>query len=140
MSNLVNSNNVFEDIQMGAPRDRSTITSMNTSRKLSIYSNTSFIEYVAHIKAQNNNPNWANQMEAELFQLFYVTPKKEKTNIQVLANNQTSKSISHAEIANNMFSQLHTFNIIIIILCGASTRQSRLVGWPYQSNFYVWTQ
>lgn len=136
MSNLVNSNNVSEDIQMGAPRGRSTITSMNISRKLSIYSNT----YIAHIKAQNNNPNWANQMEAELFQLFYATPKKGETNIQVLANNQTSKSISHAGIANNMFSQLHIFNIIIITLCGASTRQSRLVGWPYQSNFYVWTQ
>jgi len=57
MSNLKNSNNVSENIQIGAPRGRSIVASMNISRELLYESNTSSIEYAACMKVQNNNSN-----------------------------------------------------------------------------------
>ena len=60
MSNLANSNNISKNIQMGASRGRLILTSMNTSRELSIQSNTSSMTYHDHMDIQNNNPNWAN--------------------------------------------------------------------------------
>ena len=45
---------------MGALRGRSRVVSMNTLRESSMHSNTFSIVYEAHIKAQNNNPNWMN--------------------------------------------------------------------------------
>jgi len=102
MSNLANSNYISENIQMGALRDRSTVTSVNSLRELSVLSKASSVEYTAYIEAQNNDSSWANQTEDELFQLSYVTPKKEESNIQVLANNKANKPMPHIELATNM--------------------------------------
>ena len=81
MSNLKNSNNVSEDIQIEAPRGRSIIASINILRELSVQFNASSMEYAAYMEAQSDDLNWANQMEAEIFQLSYIAPKEGKTNI-----------------------------------------------------------
>ena len=112
VSNLANSNCVSEDIQMGALRGRSTVTSMNLSRELSVLSKASSVEYTACIEAQNNDPSWANQTEDELFQLLYVTSKGEESNIQVLANNKASEPMPHVELAMNTCLQVSVFNSI----------------------------
>jgi len=57
ISNLINSNSISKNIQIGAPRGRSTITSMNSLRVLSVLSKASSVQYVAHIEAQNLDPN-----------------------------------------------------------------------------------
>jgi len=50
ISNLIDSNGVSEDIQMGVPRGRSAITSANSSRASSMLSKAFSVEYTAHIK------------------------------------------------------------------------------------------
>ena len=60
MSNLADSNCVSEYIQIGAPRGRFTVASMNSSRELSMLSKASSVEYTAHMEAQNNDSSWAN--------------------------------------------------------------------------------
>ena len=57
ISNLINSNSISKNIQMGALRGRSTITSTNSLRVLSVLSKASSVQYVAHIEAQNLDPN-----------------------------------------------------------------------------------
>jgi len=39
------------------------------------------IEYSACMKAQSTNSNWANQIENELFRLFYMMPLEGDSNI-----------------------------------------------------------
>ena len=51
------SKGVSEDIQMDAPRSRSTIASMNSSRELLVLYKASSIKYSAHMEAQNTEPN-----------------------------------------------------------------------------------
>ena len=53
MSNPADSKCVSEDIQIGAPRGRSTIASVNSSRELLVLSKASSIEYSAHMEAQS---------------------------------------------------------------------------------------
>ena len=71
MSNPLESNAVSKDIQMNAPRDRSTISSMNSSRESFVLSKSSSVAYATHMEAQSGNPNWANQTEYKLFNLSY---------------------------------------------------------------------
>jgi len=73
MSNPLKSNVVSEDIQMNAPRDRFTVSSMNSSRKSYMLFKLSSIVYATHIEAQSDNSNWANQTEDKLFNLSYQT-------------------------------------------------------------------
>ena len=102
MSSLANFKDVSEDIQIDAPRGRSVITSANLSRDSSVLSKASSIKYSACMEAQSVNPNWANQTEDKLFQLLYATPKKGKSNIQVLANNIDSMPLPHVSNTNNI--------------------------------------
>ena len=71
MSNPLESNAVPENIQMNAPRDRSTISSMNSSRESSVLFKSSSIAYATRMEAQSGNTNWANQTEDKLFNLSY---------------------------------------------------------------------
>jgi len=44
---------------------------MNSSRESSVLFKLSSIVYTTHMKAQSNDPNWANQTEDELSNLPY---------------------------------------------------------------------
>jgi len=74
-------NNLNMDIEVDTSRKRSDFFSVNNSRELSVYSSISSIE---RMKAQSNNPLWAEQMEIEKvfvlqgLRLFYTTPKVEE--------------------------------------------------------------
>jgi len=57
MSNLLESKAVSENIQMGTPRGRATVSSMNLSRELSMLSKASSIEYLTCIEAQSTDLN-----------------------------------------------------------------------------------
>ena len=81
ISNPVKSKVVSEDIQMGASRGRSNVSSTNLSRESSMLSKASSIKYSAHMEVQSANPNWANQTEEELFRLSHIMPLGEESNI-----------------------------------------------------------
>ena len=110
MSDPAESKGVSEDIQMDAPRGRSTIASTNSSRELSVLSKASSIEYSAHMEAQSANPNWASQTKDELFKLSYTTPKRGESNIHGLANNTDSIALPHVGLAYNMHPQVSAIN------------------------------
>ena len=51
MSNPLESKVVSEDIQIGALKGRTTISSMNSLRESSVMSKVSSIEYATHVEA-----------------------------------------------------------------------------------------
>jgi len=69
ISNPIESKVISKDIQIGALRGKTNVSSMNSSRELSVLSKASSIEYSAHMEAQSADPNWANQTKEELFRL-----------------------------------------------------------------------
>jgi len=58
---------------MNAPRGRSTVSSINSSRESSMLSKSFSVTYTTHMKAQSGYLNWANQTEDKLFNLLYQT-------------------------------------------------------------------
>ena len=77
-------NNLNMDIEVDTPRRRSAFSSINNSRELSAHSSIFSIE---RIKAQSNDPLWAEQVETEKvfvlqgLRLFYTTPKERPVTI-----------------------------------------------------------
>jgi len=134
MSSPADSKDISEDIQIGAPKGRSTIASANSSRESSVLSKASSIEYSAHIEAQSIDSNWANQTEDELFQLSYVTPKGGKLNIQVSANNINSMPLSHVSNANNMCPQVFAINSGISSLLYVKLQLDNPESWDSHTN------
>ena len=57
MSNPVKSKAISEDILIGAPKDRSIVSSSNSSRESSMLSKVPSIEYLACMEAQSIDPN-----------------------------------------------------------------------------------
>jgi len=57
MSNPIEFKVVSKNIQMGAPRDRTNVSSLNSSRESSMLSKASFIDYSTHMEAQSADPN-----------------------------------------------------------------------------------
>jgi len=72
-------NNLNMNIEVNTPRRRSAFSSVNNSRELSVHSSISSIE---RMKAQSNDPLWAEQVETEKvfvlqgLRLFYTTLKE----------------------------------------------------------------
>jgi len=82
-SNPVIHNNMNIDIKINTLRGWSAISSINSSRKLSVHSSVSSISYAKKIEAQNNSLSWANQVKLNKSQgltLFYVIPEVGETN------------------------------------------------------------
>jgi len=82
-SNPVIHNNMNIDIEINTLRGWSAISSINSSRKLSVHSSVSSISYAKKIEAQNNSLSWANQVKLNKSQgltLFYVIPEVGETN------------------------------------------------------------
>jgi len=77
-------NNLNMNIEVDTPRRRSAFSSVNNSRELSTHSSISSIE---RMKAQSNDPLWAEQVETEKvfvlqgLRLFYTTPKERPVTI-----------------------------------------------------------
>ena len=77
-------NNLNMNIEVNTPRRRSAFSSVNNSRELSAHFSISSIE---RMKAQSNDPLWAEQVETEKvfvlqgLRLFYTTPKERPVTI-----------------------------------------------------------
>jgi len=77
-------NNLNMNIEVDTPRKRSAFSSVNNSRELSAHFSISSIE---RMKAQSNDPLWAEQVETEKvfvlqgLRLFYTTPKERPVTI-----------------------------------------------------------
>ena len=110
MSNPAESKDVSKDIQIDAPRNRSTIASTNSSIESSVLSKAFSIEYSACMETQSADPNWANQTKDELFKLLYMTPNGGKLNIYGLANNTDSILLSYVGLAYNIHPQVLPIN------------------------------
>jgi len=134
MSSPADSKGVSEDIQIGAPKGKSTIASANSSRESLVLSKASSIKYSAHIEAQSIDSNWANQTEDELFQLSYVTPKRGESNIQVPANNIDSIPLSHVSNANNTCPQAFAINSSISSLLYVKLQLDNPESWDGYTN------
>jgi len=100
MYNSLRPNVVSEDVCMNVLIQRSNTLSLNLSREFSAYSSIFLVLYEDHMEAQNNNFSWADQMDAENFQLSYKTSKKGESNIENQANNSSNMPPSYS---NNMF-------------------------------------
>ena len=57
MSNLLKFKAISENIQMGTPRDKATVFSMNSSRESFMLFKASSIKYLTHIETQSTDPN-----------------------------------------------------------------------------------
>jgi len=79
-------NAISEDVNMDEPRGRSKSSTRNPSRESSVISNLSSVPYVNRMKAQSDEPSWANQTEMKNFQLSYTSPKEGESNVQYEAN------------------------------------------------------
>jgi len=60
MAKPLESNAILENVQISGSKGRTIISSTNILRELSVLSKVSSIEYLTCIKAQSNDPNWAN--------------------------------------------------------------------------------
>jgi len=87
MSSLNNTNNVSEDINMDSPKGRSNIISRNSSREHSTASSVSSVAYSKQMEIQNDDPNWTNQTDVELFNIPFSSQVGGENNNQVPANN-----------------------------------------------------
>jgi len=58
-------NNTNMDMNIDTPSGRSVNSSANISRELSAHSSVSSISYIKKMKAQSDNPSWANQVEEQ---------------------------------------------------------------------------
>ena len=66
------------DFEVDTPRGQSIISSSNSSRILSVYSNIFFTIYIEHVQALANNPTWADQVKISKSEgpaLFYIISK-----------------------------------------------------------------
>jgi len=107
MSNSLRSNVVSEDVCMNVLRRRSNTLSPNLSREFSAHSSIFLVLYEDHMKAQNNDPSWADQIDVENFQLSYETPKEGESNIKNQAKNSSNMPLPHG---NNVFNTSFNFD------------------------------
>ena len=71
------------NIEMNKIRGYSVYSSTNASRKLSVHSNTSYMDYMEKIQAQLNSNIQAEQIDKEIFQpqsLFYALVEERMSN------------------------------------------------------------
>jgi len=64
--NHMDFNAISEDVNMETPRERSTISSSNSSRVSSIYFIALSIPYYAKMEQQSNDPIWTEQIDSFL--------------------------------------------------------------------------
>ena len=75
-------------IEIDMPRGQSMLSSHNSSRELSIHSNTSFMAYIDIIQVLANSPMWAKQVESIELQSF--APALSYVTVRERTNNTTS--------------------------------------------------
>ena len=94
-------NDISKDICINASRERSNMLSLNWSKRSLAHSSISSISYEIKIKAQSNYPIWIKHIEAEIFNLSYMLPKREKTSIHIEANSSNNMPLPCVEYMSN---------------------------------------
>ena len=80
ISNPIEINNIFENVNMDIPRGRSIMLSWNSSRESSTHSDLSSQLYTDKIEVENKKLSWEEQVEFQNFQLLYQSIYQETFN------------------------------------------------------------
>ena len=104
-SNTMIHKNSNMDMDINNPRGRSSNSSTNSSRELSVHSGVSSVPYTERMEALNNSSSWAEQVEENLLQeitLSYASPKEERTTFANEASATTHMAEPHGEHVENV--------------------------------------
>ena len=93
------------NIEMNKTKSRLNMSSLNSSRESSIYSDTSSIDYIERVQAIANNPMWAKQIDnntTQTLSLSYMIVKEETDIPTNLVSSEVPIHIPHVNETNNI--------------------------------------
>ena len=105
-------NNISKNVYMDVLRGRSNMSSSNHFRELLVYSSISYILYEVRMETQSNNPTWIRQIKTKIFNLLYVSSKKEEISIHDRASSSNNMSLPCIKHAFNTSTNIDQSNVL----------------------------